>query len=493
MMVKEKRQITFFHIIMPVIALVVIILFGLVVQPLWLTPGTSMPLELIFLLASIVSVSMLFYLRYSWSEIQTAMVEKIKSGLPSIFILFSIGILIGSWVISGTIPMMIYYGIYLIVPSMIYLVGFIVPGIFSIMTGTSWGSVGTIGVVLFGIGELIDANMPLLAGAIVAGAYFGDKMSPLSDTTNVASMATGVDIYQHIRSMLYTTGPSAIIAAILYFVMGFVFPPAITDIGVNADIETTIRSLNEIFHFNILLLIPPIIVLYGAIRKKPTAPVIILSSVVAAILGVTVQQFSLDSLVATLINGFNVDMVTWVSDVPDNIIRLLTRGGLYQLISAITICIMAFIFIGTLDITNSLSIVVNRITRFLKTRSQTIIAALFSTSVVNALTSNQFATSFIIAGAYESKFAEKKIPKKVLSRTIEDGGTMIENVIPWTTTGVFMSTTLGISVLTYAPWQFLVWINFIVAIVLAITGKGCFYHEIDETDEKSKMDVVTVK
>ncbi|WP_220464463.1 Na+/H+ antiporter NhaC [Paraliobacillus salinarum] len=490
-MMKQKRSFKFVHAVIPIVALIFIIVFGLIIQPRFFTPDFSMPLELIFILATIVSVSVLFYLGYSWDEMQKTMVQKISEGIPSIFILFSIGMLIGSWVIAGTIPMMIFYGIKLIIPSVIYLVGFIVPAIFSIVTGTSWGSVGTIGIVIFGIGELIGAHPAILAGAIVAGAYFGDKMSPLSDTTNVAAMATGVNLYEHIKSMLYTTGPSALIAGSLYFVLGFIFPPTITEIGTNSQIATTLTTLTNIYTFNPLLLLPPAIVLYGALKKKPTAPVIIISSLVGALLALIFQKFSLESVITTLINGFNTDMITWESNLPENLVTLLTRGGLYQLISAITICIAAFIFIGSMSVTNSLEIVVTRVTKGLRTKSQTIIAALFSTSITNALTSNQFATSFITAGAYEKKFKQMKISPKVLSRTLEDGGTMVENVIPWTTTGVFMAGTLGIPVLTYAPWQLLVWINYIVAITLAITGKGCFEKEMRLKDNNINSEKVS--
>ncbi len=475
---RNKQPFMFIHAVIPILVLVTIIIFGLVIQPYYITPGVSMPLELIFLLATIGSVSVLFYLGYSWEEIQQAMVKKISEGLPSIFILFAIGILIGSWVISGTIPMMIFYGIKFINPNIIYLVGFIVPAIFSIVTGTSWGSVGTIGVVIFGIGELIGAQQPVLAGAIVAGAYFGDKMSPLSDTTVVAAAATGVNLYDHIRSMLYTTGPSALIAAALYMALGFIFPPSIKEIGTNAEIATTLTAFTDIYRFHLLLLLPPAIVLYGALKKKPTAPVMILSPLTAALIALLIQRFTLENIVDTLIHGFHTDMITWRQDIPENLVVLLTRGGLYQLISAITICIIVFLFIGSLSLTNSLGVVVNRATKGLRTRAQTIVATLFSTTFTNAMTSNQFATSFIIAGAYEEKFKQMGISKKVLSRTIEDGGTMVENVIPWTTTGVFMAATLGISVIDYAPWQLLVWINYIVAIVLAMTGKGCFNHEV---------------
>lgn len=482
--VKTKKEFKFIHALIPIIALVAIIVYGLIIQPQFISDGETLPLEMIFIGASAVSIMLLFYLGYSWSEIQDSMVLKLKSGLPAIFVLFCIGLVIGSWIISGTIPMLIYQGIKIIDPKVIYLVAFVVPGIFSILTGTSWGSTGTIGVVIIGIAALIDANLAITAGAIVGGAYFGDKMSPLSDTTNIAALSAEVDLYEHIRSMMNTTVPAAILAAIAYTVLGFVYAPSVIEIAADPQITETLTALESIYNFNILLLVPPAIVLYGAVAKKPTVPVLVTSSAVACLIGATMQNFAIADIFQTMNKGFNVEMITWVENVPENLVTLLSRGGLYQLIDAITVCMIVFVFIGTLDVTDSLKIVVDRSTGFIRKRSQTILATLFSTALCNSLTSNQFATSFIIGGAFKSKFDDMKIPRKVLSRCIEDAGTMWESMIPWSTTGIFMATTLGIPVLEYAPWQLLTIFNLIVACILAITGKGCFYHEVDNTDNK---------
>lgn len=480
--IAKKKDVRFLHAITPIIVLGVIMLYGLVIQPKLFSNNVQLPLELIFMGATIYSVIQLFYLGFSWEEIQAAMVAKLKSGLPAIFVLFCIGLVIGCWVISGTIPMLIYYGIKIIQPSIIYLVAFLVPAVFSTLTGTSWGSAGTIGVVIIGIAGLIDANLAVTAGAIVGGAYFGDKLSPLSDTTNMAAIGAEVDLYEHIKAMFYTTLPAAIMCSIVYFILGFVFPPAVTSVGQNPEILETMAALESIFNFNIFLLIPPIIVLFGALKKKPTVPTLVVSAVTGCILAAMFQRFTVIDIFDTVLNGFKIEMVSWIKDTPVNIITILERGGLYNLISPITITIIVFMFIGSLDLIDALPTVVERTTRFIKTRAQTILATLLCTSLCNALTSNQFATSFIIGASFKYKFDALKIPRKVLSRSMEDAGTMIEGMLPWTTTGVYMATTLGIPVVEYAPYHLLFIFSIIIACGLAITGKGCFYHQIDEEE-----------
>ncbi len=479
---KGKKEVKFIYCLIPVLTLLFLLVYGLIIHPR-IYGGKSFPLEIIFLLATVVTVVLLLYLGYSWTEIQEKMIKKLSQAMPAILILFSIGIVIGSWVVSGTIPMMIYYGIKIVNPSYIYIIAFIVPSIFSTFTGTSWGSAGTIGVVLMGIASVIDANLAITAGAIVGGAYFGDKMSPLSDTTNIAAMATNVNLYDHIRSMMNTTMPSYVLAGIVYFILGFFYAPKLVS-GDTTPITQTLAAFQAIFSFNIFLLTPVIIVVYGAITKKPTVPVLLCSSMCAAILALIFQRFNLSDVAITLCKGFNVEMIKGYNQIPLNVIKILNRGGLYNLIDAITICIIVFLFIGSLDVINALHTVVDKTFAFVKTRRVAILSALGTTAVTNAMTSNQFATSFIIGSVFAEKFDLLRIPRKVLSRSLEDTGTMLENMLPWTTTGVFMAATLGVSASEYWHWQFLALFNYCIAVFLAITGIGCFYHEVD--GKKSK-------
>ena len=354
------------------------------------------------------------------------------------------------------------------------MLAFLAPIVFSTLTGTSWGSVGTIGVVLIGIAMALEANLGITAGAIIGGAYFGDKLSPLSDTTNLAALGAEVDLYDHIRSMLWTTVPSAIIASTIYFWMGSVYPPTISGDEMSS-LAPFLDGFDAMFNFSWFLLLPPLIVLIGSLFKMPSVPVLICSVIVASALAVIFQSFTTTDVIQSVYKGFDTEMATWMTDIPEQIPVLLNRGGLYALSEPIIIAFMVFIFIGAMDHIQAMPTVVRHLMRSVKSQAGTVITSLFATAVTNAMTSNQFATSFIIGDAFKSKYDEQNIPRKVLSRSLEDTGTMLESLIPWHTSAVYMVATLGVPLADYWHWQVLSLCNFVVAIILAITGIGCFY------------------
>ena len=474
----KRSSLKLHHLLLPVVFLFILITFGLVIGPTYfdLKP---FPLEIIFLLSAVFSAIELMILGYEWNKIQDAIVKKIAKGFPIILIFFSIGVLIGSWIISGTIPMLVYYGIKVISPDYMYIIAFVVPIIFSMLTGTSWGSIGTIGVVIIGIASIAGVDLGITAGAIVGGAYFGDKMSPLSDTTNLASAATGVKLYDHIHSMMYTTFPSALISAVVFFSLSFVYP-ASAEVNNEMASQTTLAAIKALFNFNVLLIVPPAIVLYGSLKRKPTVPVMLLSALSACVLALVFQNYSLENLLQTLLKGYDVNMATWTTAVPDNVQTLFNRGGLYALNEAIFFTFMVFIFIGILDMVKAMPTLVNIVFKGVKKKWALIISSLVATAFTNAFTSNQSATSFIIGDAFKSAYDRLKVPRKVLSRSIEDYGTMIETLIPWTASTLFVVSTLGVTFADYWHWQLLSILNVFVAPILALTGIGCFYKKKDK-------------
>lgn len=462
--------------IFPFVVLMGLILYGMVIRPLAFAKN-PIPLELIFVFAAIITIFFMLIIGISWNDIQSSIGKKTLEALPAIHMLFAIGLLVGSWVFSGTIPMLVYYGLKIINPNLIYVIALILCALFSILTGTSWGSAGTIGIVLIAIGTAINANLAILASAIISGCYFGDKQSPISDTTIMAAMGAGVDVRDHVSSMLRTTGPSMVIAAIIYLIIGIVFP--VKSIDTSSFVGPILSSMEEIFSFNIFLLLPPIIVLAGSIMKKPSLIATLASVVVACVLGLAVQRFNLDDLFITLTNGFNTEMITWTSNIPDSVSEILTRGGMASMTNAVTITVWVFIFIGAINVLETMEVLMDSLFKNLDTRPKTIIASLFSSALINGTTSNQYATAMIVGNAFRKKYEEKKIPLKVLSRSIEDYGTMIEPLLPWTTTGIYMSTTLGVPYAEYVPFMFMHFINFIISLIWAITGKNCFYDEVE--------------
>jgi len=470
----ESREVPFSQAIVPVGFLVVTIAYGLVARPLFLGQP-AFPLELVFVFVAAFAVAYLSWLGHSWLDIQASVVSRLSEAMPAFFILFAIGLLIASWMVSGTIPMLVYYGIAVISPGLLYPLAFLVPVVFSMLTGTSWGSAGTIGVVIMGIGLAAGADPAILAGAIIGGAYFGDKLSPLSDTTNLAALGAGVELFDHIRSMLWTTIPSAVIALTLYTIVGMVDPP-VAELD-TADASAFTDALRSMFAFSPLLLLPPAVVLWGSLKKYPAIPVLLGSILLAMGLGLFIQPFSLADTLIALQVGFSADMATWAGDIPAGVRTLVDRGGLYSMREAIFVAFLVFFFIGTIDRINAIPTVVDRVFRFARTRSAVILSALGATAVTNAMTSNQYATSFIVGDAFRRRFDDLAIPRRVLSRSLEDTGTMLESIVPWHSTALFMVATLGVPVADYWHWQFLSLTNFVVAAILAITGIGCFYNE----------------
>ncbi|MFV0432166.1 MAG: Na+/H+ antiporter NhaC [Alphaproteobacteria bacterium] len=471
------KDITFGLAVIPILVLVLLLVTGLALLPLAIHGSLnegSVALETIFLLAITFAVFYMYRLGFSWKEIQESAASKVKECVPALMILFAIGVLIGSWIISGTIPMLVYYGIKMINPHYMYIAAFLVPIVFSMLTGTSWGSAGTIGVVIMGVAIAIDANLAITAGAVVGGSYFGDKLSPLSDTTNFAAMGAEVDLYDHIKSMLYTTTPATIIAITLYAILGFTNKPAITSLNDPQVIET-LNSLHDAFNFNIILLVPPLIVLLGAFTRKPTAPTLIVSSLVAVLIGLFIQSFSVIDTFNALKSGFSLSMVQHLDSLPQtDVLKTLQRGGLYNLIEGIVVAMMVFTFLGVLELIDAVSIMVKGAFAWIKGARTLVITTLISTGITNALTANQTAVSFLIGGIFRKKYDDMGIQRRVLSRSIEDNGTLLESLLPWHPTGIFMALTLGVPVAQYAQFQFLSLANIAIAFLYAIFGLFIF-------------------
>ncbi|MCO4798454.1 MAG: sodium:proton antiporter [Colwelliaceae bacterium] len=459
-------------------ALLFPVIYGLVFRPLFFGQ-TPLPLELVFLCASILAMVQLSFLKFSWHDIQYSVSDKISKAIPTLLLLFAIGLLVGSWIISGTIPMLVAYGLKLIRPDYIFIFAFIVPIFFSLCTGTSWGSIATIGLVIITVANVINADLAIVTGAIVGGAYFGDKLSPLSDTTNIAAISVEIDVYEHIQSMFYSTLPAALLAGGAFLILGFIYPPQIqvNDLGV---IQSTLNSIETLFHFNVLLLLPPVIIFYGSFKRMSPLPVLIVSTFSACCLSFLIQDYSFDNIIQTLYKGFDVNMARLNSPdaLPESIATLFNRGGLYALSEPIIITLLVFIYVGIIDQIQAMPTLINSLFRGIKKTSTLIASSLVASGLTNAMTSSQYANSFIVGEAFAKKYDEFNVPRKVLSRSLEDTGTMLESLIPWSTTAVFVYATLGVSVLDYWHWQLLSLINILLAFIFAFTGFGCFHKSI---------------
>ncbi len=460
-------NISFGRALFPVLVLVLLLLYGLILRPN-LFGQKELPVELIFILGTIIAVIQQLLLSIKWKSIFSSIQEKIGKAMPTLLILLVIGMLIGSWIVCGTIPMLVYYGIKSIQPEYIYLLSFLIPVIFSTITGTSWGSIGTIGAVMMGIASSMDADLGITAAAVVGGSFFGDKMSPLSDTTNIAAAAVNINVNEHIKSMFHTTVPAALIAIIFFFVLGFIYVPDVTGVDTGV-VQTTLSEIEKIFSFNILLLLPPVFVLYGSIKKKATIPVLVMSSGIAFVLALFFQDFSINHVADSILTGFDTNMQSKI--VPsENVSNLFNRGGLYSLVQPVIVTILIFIYVGTIARIDAMSIIVNHAFSFIKSRGGLIRATLISTGITSSITTSQYATSFIVADAFKSKYDKMKVERNILSRSLEDMGTMLENIVPWHPTAIYIVATLGVPVADYWYWQVFSLSNFVIAFLIASFG-----------------------
>ena len=473
-----KRKPNLFEAFSPIVVMLLLLAIGFGVFDLNPEP--------LLILSSVYAGFIALRIGLSWSDMMDGIQEKVSQAMPAILILISIGILIGTWMISGTIPMLIYYGLELINPSYIVLISFVVSAIISIVTGTSWGSVGTVGVALMGIATGLDANLAATAGAIVAGAYFGDKLSPLSDTTNLAPIAAGSELYEHIKHMLWTTIPASVIAIIVYLIAGLNTTGASET--ESESMTAMLSTLNEMFNWNLLLLIPPIIILYGALRKYPTLPVIIFSSIVAALLGMFIQGFTLQDVFASTVTGFDVSMVSKEgfdsSTVLPEVLDLIHQGGMQSMTSVILIAFSAFAFAGIMTKSGALDVIIEQLLKYVKRTGDLILSTVLSCLTMALVTGNSYLSIIVPGEMFKDTYKMKNLAAKNLSRTLEDSGTVVVPLIPWSSAGVFMAGTLGVPTLSYAPWAVLCYVGFIFAIILGYTGIG-IAKDIKEENENS--------
>ena len=408
-------------------------------------------------------------LGYTWEELQKGIIEKIASALPATLILWSVGLLIGSWMFSGTVPMIIYYGVDLINPRFIYISAFLITAVLSTVTGTSWGSAGTIGVAIMGIAQGLGMSLPITAGAVVAGSYFGDKLSPFSDTTNLAPLAAGSELYEHIKHMLYTTVPASIVSLAVYLIVGL----STKSSTVTTESVNIIQGqLSGIYHWSILLLLPVVIMLIGSVLKFPTLPTMVVNSLVSVVMGVFVQGFTLKNGFISMINGFNVTMTNFDGEILKDITTLINRGGAVSMTTTTVLVFCSMGFAGIMSTSGMLDVVLEAILKRVKTTFGVIISTIASCFTVAFVTGNSYLSILIPGELFSKIYLERNLHPKNLSRTLEDSGTVLVPLIPWSAAGAYMAATLGVETLSYLPWAVLNYMGIVFAIILALTGIG---------------------
>ena len=452
---KLKRNATFAESLIPIIFLIVVLSISLIK----FGSDPHIPLILSTTVAGLVGV---FRLGFTWSELEEGILDTIKMAMQAVLILMVVGSLIGTWILSGTVPAMIYWGLDILSPGIFLVATTVICSIVSLSTGSSWTTAGTVGIALIGIGQGLGIPTPLIAGAIISGAYFGDKMSPLSDTTNLAPAMAGTDIFSHIKHMIYTTGPSLIIALIMYGIIGMKYAGRELDLN---QIELIKDALQSSFNtLSPLLLIPPVVVILMVIFKVPALPALIVGAILGGLFASIFQGSSISQIIEVAHYGFVSE--TGVSAVDE----LLTRGGLDSMMWTVSLILCALTFGGILEKTGMLEAIAKSLLVFANGTFGLVLTTILSCLFVNLVTGDQYLSIVLPGRMYKDEYRKRGLHQKNLSRALEDSGTLLSPLIPWNTCGAYMTVTLGISPLTYLPFAFLNLINPIVSLILAATG-----------------------
>ena len=405
----------------------------------------------------------------SWTALQDGMLDAIRLASPAILILLLVGALSGTWLISGIIPAMIYYGLQILSPGVFLVGACVITALVSLFTGSSWTSVATIGIALVGIGSVLGQHEGAVAGAILSGAYFGDKMSPLSDTTNLASAASETELFTHVRYMALTTVPTILLALVIFALLG-----NSTDDADGTQRATEISAtLHSTLNISAWLALPPIIIIGLILRKVPALPAIFCGVILGAIFALMFQPELLaaqsdGSAYVNLMKVMYTDSAIVSGD--PMLDELLTASGMAGMLSTIWLIVAAMTFGGVMEASGFLG----KITGFLVSRAKSdfgLVSATAGTCVfTNVSASDQYLAVIVPGRMFANAYAERGLAPQNLSRTLEDSGTATSPLVPWNTCGAYHAGVLGISTLTYAPYAIFCYLSPIMTLAFALFG-----------------------
>lgn len=413
-----------------------------------------------------------------WSDIQDTVKRVVGDSATTLLILLSVGMMVGIWIIGGTVPTLLYYGLKICSPNIIVPLAFVLCAITSLFTGTSFGSIATMGLALFGVGTSMGISAPLMAGAVCSGAFFGDKMSPLSDTTNVAADMSGTPLYDHIGSMMYTTVPATVICLILYTVLG------IRNASANADlsnIELILDTLGANFNISVIALVPAVLVLLTSALKAPAVPAMLGCTAVSGVFACLLQKISLSAMLGAAMNGFSSDTGVAMVD------KILSRGGMTSMYSTVAIIILSATMGAVLEKSGVIDSLVNNVLLKAVHKPCGLILSTMVYCYSLLLISGHQVMPIILGGrTFRPAYDRMGIQSKVLSRTLEDTCTIGAPMVPWGTSCAYMFSVLGIGI-AYIPYAFLCYIVPLFAILYACTG-WFVWHKEPMTEEPVKAE-----
>jgi NhaC family Na+:H+ antiporter len=463
---------TLLDALIPIIFLIVLLASAVY---LYGADGIGGPIQVALMLSMMIAGLIGLKNGHKWAEMGKAAVDGISQAMGAIFILLGVGALIGTWTMAGTIATIVHYGVQFLDPNWYYLACAVICGVLALSIGSAWTVAGTLGVGLIGIANLLGVSPEITAGAVISGAYFGDKMSPLSETTNLAPAVAGSDLFTHIKNMLWTTLPSILIALVIFAVIGLrgVFSAPL-------DLTVVLEAIESIFNVGLLTLIPLLVVLIMSLRRIAAFSTILVGALVGGLMAVILQPelvlaFVDDPGLSTpvaMVKGIWSAMATgFVVESPyEGLNVLFSRGGMASMLETVWLIISAMAFGGVMEATGLLARLIQPVLKATKTDRSLLVATGLTSIGINIVAGDQYMAIVLPGRMYRDIYNEKGIAPETLSRQIEDTGTITSPLIPWNSCGAYMSATLGIATFAYLPYCFFNLINVAISLIYAVIG-----------------------
>lgn len=466
----DERQPTLIEALIPIIFLVVLLSYNVIF--VFKTNSLDGSNQIILLLSSAVAAIIGLRIGRTWKQIQHGMVKSISSAMASIIILLLIGSLAGTWLLSGIVPAMIYYGLKILNPTIFLFAACVVCSIVSVATGSSWSTIATIGIALLGIGKALGLPDGLIAGAIISGAYFGDKMSPLSDTTNLAPAMAGTDLFTHIRYMTLTTVPSMSITLVIFLVIGLSLEPQ----GNAQDVQTVLVAIQDKFNVTPILFLVPAAVIMMIVRKVSAIPALLIGTLLGGLMAIIFQPHIVVEISGVQHNFFRSSFIALMKSMYGSIAvvttneqvnGLLATSGMAGMLNTVWLILSAMIYGGVLEACGMLQRVAHEVISRAKSSASLIASTVGTCIFFNTTASDQYMAIVVPGRMYADTYRKRGLKPQNLSRTLEDSGTVTSVLIPWNTCGATQSSILGVATGVYAPFCFF---NIISPIMTIIFG-----------------------
>jgi NhaC family Na+:H+ antiporter len=453
--IKRNKGLSITEALIPVVALIAMLGYNVAVYGDEALSGSN---QFVLLLGAAVAAIVGFINKVSFEKMMEEVAENIKSTVGAILILLMVGALAGTWLVSGIIPSMIYYGLQILSPAIFLPATLIICSIISIATGSSWTTSATVGIALIGVGGALGFDLGMVAGAVISGAYFGDKLSPMSDTTNLAPAMAGTDLFTHIRYMTLTTIPTYIITLIIFIFLGLS-----VEINGNVDIASLLSDIEASFTISPWLFLVPVIVIGLIIKKTEPLIALLVGTLLAAIFAIIFQPYIINQIAGveqmTFESGYKgvMDAITGKVAIPTEnktLADLFTSGGMQKMLGTIWLIICAMVFGGIMDAIGALSIISHTLLKMAHTTFGLFASTVGSCLALNITASDQYLAIVVPGKMFAKAYEDKGLAPENLSRTLEDAGTVTSVLIPWNTCGAYQSGTLGVSTLDYLPYAF---------------------------------------